>query len=108
MGRLPGFDYKRPFFYMVTLKRAQAADAARCKTSGQQQCQVLPGGASTPPIHPFSAISKDGKVVVNAVTEAFEAEIREWSHFWRSVESVWPYVIMPDHLHLLIKLAAVE
>ena len=21
MGRLPGFDYKRPFFYMVTLKR---------------------------------------------------------------------------------------
>ena len=33
MGRLPGFDYKRPFFYMVTLKRAP----------------VLPGVASAEP-----------------------------------------------------------
>ncbi len=33
MGRLPGFDYKRPFFYMVTLKRAP----------------VLPGAASAEP-----------------------------------------------------------
>ena len=29
MGRLPGFDYKRPFFYMVTLKGARSA---LCKT----------------------------------------------------------------------------
>ena len=120
MGRLPGFDYKRPFFYMVTLKRVRAlqlpapaggkgaADAAPCKTSGQAQCLVLQGGASAPPIRPFCAISEAGKVVANAITEAFEAAIREWTRFWRSVESVWPYVIMPDHLHLLIKLAAVE
>jgi len=47
MGRLPGFDYKRPFFYMVTLKRAArvlqgaapaaptfpGADAPGCKTT---------------------------------------------------------------------------
>lgn len=25
MGRLPGFDYSRPFFYMVTLKRLPSA-----------------------------------------------------------------------------------
>ena len=24
MGRLPGFDYKRPFFYMVTMKGARS------------------------------------------------------------------------------------
>ncbi len=126
MGRLPGFDYKRPFFYMVTLKRVRvlqppasaggkdAADAARCKTSGQQQCQVSQSGAgaaqtrgAAKPI-PFCAISEAGKVVPNAITEAFEAAIREWAGFWRSVESVSPHVIMPDHLHLLIKLAAVE
>ena len=26
MGRLPGFDYKTPFFYMVTLKGAQSVN----------------------------------------------------------------------------------
>ena len=25
MGRLPGFDYKRSFYYMVTIKGAQSA-----------------------------------------------------------------------------------
>ena len=109
MGRLPGFDYKRPFFYMVTLKRAQvlqqpapagcmgAADAAPCKTN-----------AASGKITPFCTISPEGKVVPNAVTETFEAVIAEWTDFWRSVESVSPHVVMPDHLHLLIKLAAVE
>ena len=92
MGRLPGFDYKRPFFYMVTLKRAP----------------VLPGVASAAPVLPFCAISDDGRVVPNAATEVFEEAIGEWAEFWRSVESVSPHVIMPDHLHLLIKLAAVE
>ena len=90
MGRLPGFDYKRPFFYMVTLKRA---------------ARVLQGDVSAPP---FSAISEEGRVEPNAVTEAFEAEIAGWARFWRSVESVSPHVVMPDHLHLLVKLAAVE
>ena len=71
MGRLPGFDYKRPFFYMVTLKRAPA----------------LPGAASAAPVLPFCAISDDGRVVPNAATEAFEAAIGEWAEFWRSVES---------------------
>ena len=131
MGRLPGFDYKRPFFYMVTLKRVargrgqlQNGEGPRGREAlqaqrGQRQGQVLPGGASAPlcccpqtratakPL-PFCAISEDGRVVANAITEAFAAVIRAWASFWRSVESVLPYVIMPDHLHLLIKLAAVE
>ena len=100
MGRLPGFDYKRPFFYMVTLKRVP-----RVSQGGASAPQVLQGGASAPP---FSAISEEGRVEPNAVTEAFEVEIAGWARFWRSVESVSPHVVMPDHLHLLVKLAAVE
>ena len=128
MGRLPGFDYKKPFFYMVTLKRARGrppagaggtspADAGLCKTSaggmppagaGGCKTRVLQGAAAAAPILPFCAISDDGRVLPNAITEAFEAAIGEWAAFWRSVESVLPHVIMPDHLHLLVKLAAVE
>lgn len=103
MGRLPGFDYKRPFFYMVTLKRVRVLQPP-ASAGGMGVAQTR--GAAKP--LPFCAISEAGKVVANAITEAFEAAIREWARFWRSVESVWPYVIMPDHLHLLIKLAAVE
>ena len=102
MGRLPDFDYKRPFFYMVTLKRVRVlqppASAGRDVVHGFGQLQ-------TPP---FCIISETGEVVANAITEAFEAVIREWAAFWRSEESVSPHVIMPDHLHLLVKLAAVE
>ena len=152
MGRLPGFDYKRPFFYMVTLKRARvlpgaapaapaqvlqgaasaaptrvlpgAASAAPAQVlqgaapaapapvlqdaASAAPAQVLPGAAPAAPALPFCTISDDGRVVPNAITEAFEAAIGEWAEFWRSVESVSPHVIMPDHLHLLIKLAAVE
>ena len=108
MGRLPGFDYKRPFFYMVTLKRLpQTRQPAK---PGIAPARVFgrDSGASAPRILPFCAISPEGRVVPNAITEAFKAAIREWVRFWRSIESVLPHVIMPDHLHLLIKLAAVE
>ena len=85
MGRLVGFDYRRPFYYMVTIK-------------------ALPGIG----VFPFSEISSKGTIVPNAITLAFMRTIEEWSSFWASIERVSPYVIMPDHLHLLVKLAAVE
>ena len=103
MGRLPGFDYKRPFYYMVTLKRVRVLQPP-APAGGTSTAQTR--GAAKP--LPFCTISEDGKVVANAITEAFEAAICDWAGFWRSVESVSPHVIMPDHLHLLIKLAAVE
>ena len=84
MGRLPGFDYKRPFFYMVTIK-------------GQQE----------PPLRnlcPFSTISPEGQIVPNAVTEAFERAIADFPRQWPYVESLSPHVIMPDHLHFMVKL----
>jgi len=80
--RLTGFDYTRPFYYMVTLKRRAGLAA-------------------------FSAIDETG-VVENAITQAFHSVIKNFHHKWFVVEPIWCYVIMPDHIHLLIKLAAGE
>ena len=57
MGRLPGFDYKRPFFYMVTLKRLPVLQGGAQVLQGA--AQVLQGGASAPP---FSAISPEARL----------------------------------------------
>ena len=88
MGRLPGSDYKRPFFYMVTLRRVRVlqptASAGGIGTS--QTC-----GVAKP--FPFCTISAEGRVVPNAITEVFESVIRKWTGFWRSVESVSPHVV---------------
>ncbi len=63
MGRLPGFDYKRPFFYMVTLKRMQVLQQPAPAGGGvaykRGQVQNLP----------FCTISDAGMVVTNAVTK---------------------------------------
>ena len=78
--RLNGFDYTRPYYYMVTLRRHDGLAA-------------------------FSAIDATG-VVENAITRAFHAVIKNFHLQWHVVEPIWCYVIMPDHIHLLIKLAA--
>ena len=80
--RLSGFDYTRPYYYMVTLRRLDGLAA-------------------------FSAIDATG-VVENAITRAFHAIIKNFHLQWYVVEPIWCYVIMPDHIHLLIKLAAGE
>ena len=85
MGRLPGFDYKRPFFYMVTVKRREGAAAA-----------------------PFSAIAADGRIVASAITEAFLRVIEAFHETWYCIEPIRYFVIMPDHLHLIIKVREIE
>ena len=80
--RLSGFDYTRPYYYMVTLRRLDGLAA-------------------------FSAIDATG-AVENAITRAFHAVIKNFHLQWHVVEPIWCYVIMPDHIHLLIKLAAGE
>ena len=80
--RLKGFDYTRPFYYMVTLRRLEGLAA-------------------------FSAIDGRG-IVENAITRAFNRVIKNFHLQWYVVEPIWCYVIMPDHIHLLIKLAAGE
>ena len=78
MHRLPGFDYKSPFFYMVTLKRRKGLAALS---------EIGPGG-----------------LIGNRLTRAFEAVIRGFPAKWRCCEAISPFVVMPDHLHLLIKI----
>ncbi|MBR4653155.1 MAG: hypothetical protein IKO72_07315 [Kiritimatiellae bacterium] len=81
MARLFNFDYKSPFFYMVTLKR-------------------LPG------ISDFSVIGEDGRLVRNAITDAFDRTISTFHRRWRCIEEISPFVVMPDHIHLMIKIRA--
>ena len=87
MGRLPGFDYKRPFFYMVTLKRAA-------------------GGGSAKP--QFSRLEKGGVLVDTALTPLLRAVVERFHETWWCIERIRYYVIMPDHLHLIIKICDVE
>ena len=79
-ARLKGFDYTSPFYYMVTLRR-------------------LDGFA------PLSAIDEHG-VVDNAITKAFHKVIKCFHLRWYVIKPIWCYVIMPDHIHLIIKLTA--
>lgn len=78
MARLIGFDYKSPYFYMVTLKRLKALAA-------------------------FSAIGPNG-LVENGITRSFNTVIRNFHRKWRCLDEISPFVVMPDHIHLLIKI----
>ncbi len=78
MARLYGFDYKSPYFYMVTLRR-------------------LKGLAD------FSQIGPNG-LIVNEITKAFVAIIERFHLKWRCLDEISPFVVMPDHIHLLIKI----
>ena len=79
MARLFNFDYKTPFFYMVTIKR-------------------LPNLAD------FSQIAENGLLVHNKITTAFERTIGSFHEKWRCIEPISPFVVMPDHIHLMIKI----
>ena len=83
MPRLKGFDYSRPFFYMVTLKR-------------------LPGLA------PFSQIAEGEKperfLIENETTRAFTQVVRSFHTTCRGIAPIECFTIMPDHIHLLLKL----
>ena len=79
MARLYRFDYKSPYYYMVTLKRL-------------------------PKMKDFCRIADDGTVVKNETTDAFVKIIRSFHKIWRSIEPISPYAIMPDHIHLMIKI----
>ena len=88
--RLRGFDYKRPFFYMVTLKRLPGlADFSRISEEAEP---------------PKDAQGKPCCLVANGIARAFEETIRHFhEHWW----GLWPlecFAIMPDHIHLLFRL----
>lgn len=82
MARLHGFDYARPFFYMVTLKKRKGWPA-------------------------FSEVIGDPSVHYlrkHAITDRFIQVIRSFHLRWRCIQPIECFTIMPDHLHLLIKI----
>ena len=90
MKRLKGFDYRKPYFYMVTLKRLVGLLAFSQITE-----------AADPP--------KDAKgwpcyLIANEITRAFAAVIMSFAAKWRGLAPIDCFVIMPDHIHLLIRI----
>ena len=81
--RLDGFDYTRPLYYMVTLKKR-------------------------PGVPDFSRIVAPGRCRTTPVTRAMLDCIRGFSRQWPCVAPIECFTIMPDHLHLLLKIRPVE
>lgn len=79
MYRLTDFDYSSPYYYMVTLKKRD--DVA-----------------------PFSSVI-EGKIVESEITKVFDATIKNFHRAWLSLEPIWCFAVMPDHIHLLLKLS---
>jgi len=82
-SRLATFDYSTPYFYMVTLKRNEGLEA-------------------------FSEIVAPGECLLNAITRSFVGVIRGFHEVWRCIEPITCFSVMPDHIHLLIKIRNVE
>jgi hypothetical protein len=90
MGRLLSFDYTKPFFYMVTLKR-------------------LPGLAplsqiTDAPEPPHDSRGRERYLIASDLTMAFATAIRS---FAANSPGLWPietFIVMPDHLHILFHL----
>lgn len=77
--RLAGFDYSRPYFYMVTLK---------CKRGRRA----------------LSEIVAPGRCRLNATTRAFVNCIRNFHLGCGAIEPIECFTVMPDHVHLLVKI----
>lgn len=80
--RLTGFDYSRPYYYMVTLRRLEGLAA-------------------------FSGIVASGRCELNAITKAFVHVIRGFHRQFPGVCPIECFSVMPDHIHLLVKLEGV-
>ncbi len=78
--RLTGFDYSRPMFYMVTIKRRAGVQA-------------------------LSEIVAPGKCQMNAITRAMVNCIRNFHLGCEAIAPIECFSIMPDHIHLLIRIA---
>lgn len=94
LKRLKGFDYKKPYHYMVTLTRLKG-------------------------LRPFSEITQEkeplrdvrGRVrylISNELTQAFTREIRSFHLKWHGLWQIKYFIIMPDHVHLVMRLKGSE
>ncbi len=81
--RLSNFDYTRPFYYLVTLKAVEG-------------------------LEPFCQIVAPGVTTSSPITKAFHLVVGAFVAKWACVEKIEPFVIMPDHVHFIIKLRKAE
>lgn len=77
--RLTGFDYSRPYFYMVTLK---------CRPGRQALSEIVAPGTCR----------------MNPVTRAMVNCIRNFHLGCKAIAPVECFTIMPDHVHLLLRI----
>ena len=77
--RLTGFDYSRPYFYMVTLK---------CRPGRQALSEIVAPGTCR----------------MNPVTRAMVNCIRNFHLGCKALAPVECFTIMPDHIHLLLRI----
>ena len=90
MPRLKGFDYKRPYFYMVTLKALPGiAPFSKIVTAAEPPCD---------------AKGRPKFLELTAFTLPFAKVVRELSSRFRGLAPIETFMIMPDHLHILFKI----
>ncbi len=82
MGQFKLWDYKKPYFYLVTLKRL----------------------AGLPPLAKLDPTASFGIDRTHPLTRALSEEINAFQTRSPGIESIKPFIIMPDHIHLLIKI----
>ena len=101
MGRLPKFNYRAPFFYMVTIKKRKGLRAF-ARITGQSEAAILSRHAASS----IRELQRHPEVFLenSAVTAALRAAIERFANDTLSVESLTPVAIMPDHIHLLIRI----
>ena len=88
MKRLKGFDYTKPYFYMVTLKRVKGLRPF-CEITKEKE-------------PPKDAKGRVRYLVANELTAAFAQVIREFHTKWWGLWPIDCFIVMPDHIHLLI------
>lgn len=94
MHRLRGFDYKQPYFYMVTLKRLSGLGALSHIVDDSEKQEDVWG--------------RPRYLLENDITKAFVDVIRSFHNTWYCIEPITCFSIMPDHIHLLIKIRDIE
>ena len=101
MGRLPKFNYRSPFFYMVTLKKRKGLHSfSRITGKGEAALLAKHDVASIRQLqrHPEAFLEN------TAVTEALLTAICLFANNTLSVDTLYPVAIMPDHIHFLIRI----
>ena len=102
-SRLSRFDYSTPYFYMVTIKSVKGV-----MPFASIRREPLPENAAHRHGRSGSPASPARYLEANAITHAFCTVILQLHNFWRCIEPITCFSIMPDHIHLLIKIRSVE